>query len=236
MDCVCDERNLARVALLGRRRVDIFQLLVSIFPFRFNRRINLTRTRYWGVWFPRDSFTSGFVWMFLMLFELFYVGLGQFIAAFSPNPLFASLLVPTFFTFVLSFCGVVVPYSSLNVFWRSWMYWLTPFHYLLEGFLSVVVHGVPVRCVPREESEFSPPSGMTCQEYAGSYASQIGGYVQDAGNGLCAFCQYSVGDAFVCLPCLILLFICSPQTLIMPCSQARNFNVYYSHKWRNYVC
>ncbi|XRM42481.1 ATP-binding cassette transporter snq2 [Aspergillus tubingensis] len=166
---------------------------------------------YWGVWFPRDSFTSGFVWMFLMLFELFYVGLGQFIAAFSPNPLFASLLVPTFFTFVLSFCGVVVPYSSLNVFWRSWMYWLTPFHYLLEGFLSVVVHGVPVRCVPREESEFSPPSGMTCQEYAGSYASQIGGYVQDAGNGLCAFCQYSVGDAF-----------------------ARNFNVYYSHKWRNY--
>ena len=79
------------------------------------------------------------------------------------------------------------------------MYWLTPFHYLLEGFLAVVVHGVPVRCVPREASEFSPPSGMTCQEYAGSYASQIGGYVQDAGNGLCAFCQYSVGDVFVCL-------------------------------------
>ncbi|OOF99116.1 hypothetical protein ASPCADRAFT_140778 [Aspergillus carbonarius ITEM 5010] len=166
---------------------------------------------YWGVWFPRDSFRSGFIWMFLMLFELFYVGLGQFIAAFSPNPLFASLLVPTFFTFVLSFCGVVVPYSGLNTFWRSWMYWLTPFHYLLEGFLGVVVHGVPLRCVSREESRFSPPSGMTCQEYAGSYASQVGGYVQDAGNGLCAFCEYSVGDNF-----------------------AASFNVFYSHKWRNY--
>ncbi|PWY91900.1 ABC transporter [Aspergillus sclerotioniger CBS 115572] len=166
---------------------------------------------YWGVWFPRDSFRSGFIWMFLMLFELFYVGLGQFIAAFSPNPLFASLLVPTFFTFVLSFCGVVVPYNGLNTFWRSWMYWLTPFHYLLEGFLGVVVHGVPLRCVSREESQFTPPSGMTCQEYAGSYASQVGGYVQDAGNGLCAFCQYSVGDNF-----------------------AASFNVFYSHKWRNY--
>ncbi|PYH90416.1 ABC transporter [Aspergillus ellipticus CBS 707.79] len=166
---------------------------------------------YWGVWFPRDSFRSGFVWMLLMLFELFYVGLGQFIAAFSPNPLFASLLVPTFFTFVVSFCGVVVPYSALVHFWRSWMYWLTPFHYLLEAFLGVVVHGVPVRCVSREESEFSPPAGMTCQEYAGSYANQVGGYVQDAANGLCAFCPYSTGDAW-----------------------AAGFNVFYSHKWRNY--
>ncbi|PWY78260.1 hypothetical protein BO70DRAFT_397509 [Aspergillus heteromorphus CBS 117.55] len=166
---------------------------------------------YWGVWFPRDSFRSGFIWMLLMLFEMFYVGLGQFIAAFSPSPLFASLLVPTFFTFVVSFCGVVVPYSSLVHFWRSWMYWLTPFHYLLEAFLGVVVHDVPVRCASREESEFSPPPGMTCQEYAGSYASQEGGYVQDAANGLCAFCPYSTGDVW-----------------------AASFNVFYSHKWRNY--
>ncbi|PYH78160.1 ABC transporter [Aspergillus uvarum CBS 121591] len=166
---------------------------------------------YWGVWFPRDSFSSGYVWMMLMLFEAFYIGFGQFIAAFAPNELFASLLVPTFFTFVVSFCGVVVPYTALVHFWRSWMYWLTPFHYLLEGFLGVVTHNVPVRCVSREESLFSPPPGSTCQDYAGAYASQAGGYVQDAANGLCAFCQYADGDVF-----------------------AASFNVFYSHKWRNY--
>ncbi|KAE8350031.1 ABC-2 type transporter-domain-containing protein [Aspergillus coremiiformis] len=167
---------------------------------------------YWGVGFPRDSFTSGYVWMLLMLFEIYYVGFGQFIAALAPNELFASLLVPCFFIFVVSFCGVVVPYGALIHFWRSWMYWLTPFHYLLEGFLGVVTHNVPVQCISREESQFSPPPGETCQSYAGSFAQQVGGYVRDAGNGLCSFCQYSSGDAFA----------------------VKSFNVYYSHKWRDY--
>ncbi|KAJ5825703.1 CDR ABC transporter [Penicillium riverlandense] len=166
---------------------------------------------YWGIWFPRDSFTTGYVWMLLMLFETFYIGFGQFIAALSPNELFASLLVPTFFTFVVAFCGVVVPYAALPHFWQSWMYWLTPFHYLLEGFLGVVTHNVPVRCLPREEARFSTPSGMSCQQYAGSFAKQSGGYVRDIGGGMCAFCQYSTGDQF-----------------------AAGFNVFYSHKWRNY--
>ncbi|KAJ5612583.1 CDR ABC transporter [Penicillium lagena] len=166
---------------------------------------------YWGIWFPRDSFTSGYVWMLLMLFETFYIGFGQFIAAASPNELFASLLVPTFFTFVVAFCGVVVPFAALPHFWQSWMYWLTPFHYLLEGFLGVVTHNIPVRCLPREEARFSTPSGMSCQQYAGAYANQSGGYVRDIGGGMCAFCQYSTGDQF-----------------------AASFNVFYSHKWRDY--
>ncbi|KAJ6127139.1 CDR ABC transporter [Penicillium sp. IBT 18751x] len=166
---------------------------------------------YWGIWFPRDSFSSGYTWMLLMLFECYYVGFGQFIAAFAPNELFASLLVPSFFTFVVAFCGVVVPYAALPHFWQSWMYWLTPFHYLLEGFLGVATHNVPVQCVEREEAHFSPPSGMTCQEYAGAYAREAGGYVRDAANGLCAYCQYSEGDQF-----------------------AASFNVFYSHKWRDY--
>ncbi|OJJ45430.1 hypothetical protein ASPZODRAFT_69926 [Penicilliopsis zonata CBS 506.65] len=166
---------------------------------------------YWGVWLPRDSFTSGYVWMLLMLFEMFYVGFGQFIAAFSPNELFASLLVPAFFTFVVAFCGVVVPYQALPHFWQSWMYWLTPFHYLLEGFLGVVTHNVPVRCVPREEARFTPPAGQTCQQYAGAYAQQAGGYVETGADGLCSYCLYSSGDKF-----------------------ATSFNVYYSHKWRDY--
>ena len=69
---------------------------------------------WWGaVGRYRSSFDHGYTWMMLMMFELFYVGFGQAIAAFSPNELLASLLVPVFFLFVVSFCGVVVPYAAL---------------------------------------------------------------------------------------------------------------------------
>lgn len=54
---------------------------------------------YWATWFPRDTYTSVSVWAFVIVFELFYLGFGQAIAAFSPNELLASLLVPLFFTF-----------------------------------------------------------------------------------------------------------------------------------------
>ena len=69
-------------------------------------------------WWPavgrhRSSFESGYTWMLLMLFEVYYVGFGQAIASFSPNELLASLLVPIFFLFVVSFCGVVVPFAGL---------------------------------------------------------------------------------------------------------------------------
>ena len=69
---------------------------------------------WWGaVGRYRTSFDHGYTWMLLMLFEIFYIGFGQMIAAISPNELLASLLVPVFFLFVVSFCGVVVPYASL---------------------------------------------------------------------------------------------------------------------------
>jgi len=115
--------------------------------------------------------------MFLILFEIFYTTFGQMIAALAPNELLASLLVPVFFTFVISFCGVVVPAMALPHFWHSWMYYLTPFHYLLEGLLGMVVHNEPIRCSTKELAIFPPPPGQTCQQYAGAYATQSGGYV-----------------------------------------------------------
>ena len=62
-----------------------------------------------------------------MLFEVWYIGFGQFIAAIAPNELLASLLVPFFFLFVVSFAGIVVPYQALPTFWRRWMYWLVSY-------------------------------------------------------------------------------------------------------------
>lgn len=163
---------------------------------------------WWGViGYKMDGFSSGFTFLCLMLFELYYVGFGQAIASFSPNELLASLFVPLFFLFVVSFCGVVVPAAQLPEFWSSWMYWLTPFHYLLEAFLAVAIHNQPVVCEGSEFARFSPPPGLSCQEYAGG--SPVG-YVQTGEGGLCEFCQYSTGDEF-----------------------GAQFSVYYGNIWRD---
>lgn len=91
------------------------------------------------------------------------------------------------------------------------MYWLSPFHWILEGFLGVATHGRRVVCASSEFARFSPPPGQTCQSYAGAYIAQAGGYVQDGANGLCEFCQYATGDEF-----------------------AASFHVFYSKKWLDY--
>ena len=167
---------------------------------------------WWGVaGYRASSFTSGFVFLCVLLFELFYVGFGQAIAAFAPNELLASLLVPIFFLFVVSFCGVVVPPAGLPHFWRSWMYWLTPFHYLLEAFLGVAIHDQPVRCKDKEFARFTPPNGQSCQDYLQPYIRQAGGYVQTGANGICEFCQYENGDEF-----------------------GMGFSVYYKNIWRDF--
>jgi ABC-type multidrug transport system permease subunit len=81
---------------------------------------------YWGVGFPRGSSAAGYTWLMLMAFEVYYVTFGQAMAAVSPNAMFASLLVPTLFSFVIAFCGVLAPPQAMPHFWSSWMYCIAP--------------------------------------------------------------------------------------------------------------
>lgn len=167
---------------------------------------------WWGIFGVNvSSFTSGFAFLLILLFELYYVSFGQAIAAFAPNELLASLLVPLFFLFVVSFCGVVVPPMQLPTFWREWMYWLSPFHYLLEAMLGAAIHKQPVQCMENEFARFEAPPNMSCQEYVQPTIQQAGGYVQTGADGLCEFCQYATGDEF-----------------------GRSFSVYYSNIWRDF--
>jgi len=151
---------------------------------------------YYPIGFPRDSFTVGYTYFLMLMFELYYVSFGQAIAAFSPNELLASLLVPIFFLFVVAFCGVVVPYAGIPKFWR-FVYWISPFKYLVSGFLSVLVHDVPVRCGKNEFARFNlPPNVANCTEYTLPFVQRLGGYVEQE-NDVCKFCQYKDGDEFV---------------------------------------
>ena len=91
------------------------------------------------------------------------------------------------------------------------MYWLTPFHFLLEGFLGLLTSGLPVECNASELALFPAPPGQDCQSYASEFAQQSGGYVQTQPNGECGFCQYATGDAF-----------------------AASFNVFSTHTYRDF--
>ncbi|KAF2396877.1 ABC drug exporter AtrF [Trichodelitschia bisporula] len=184
--------------------------IVSEIPYRA-----VAGTVYWACWywapsFPRGTYRAAVIWMFIQVFELFYLGFGQAIASFSPNDLLASILVPLFFLFVISFCGVVVPLAAMIKFWH-WMYHLSPFRYLFEGMLALIVHEIPVRCDQVELAVFSAPPGQTCNSYTQQYVQKAGGYVVTLPNGECGFCQYANGDQF-----------------------AASFNVFWKNVWRDY--
>lgn len=46
--------------------------------------------------------------------------MGQFIAAYAPNPTFAAEVLPLFFGILIAFTGILVPYPMLPAFWRYW--------------------------------------------------------------------------------------------------------------------
>ncbi|KAF1813415.1 putative ABC transporter [Eremomyces bilateralis CBS 781.70] len=191
--------------------VFVISVIVSEIPYRFVAGTLFFAAWYWPPSLPRDAYTSGIVWSLVMLFELYYLGYGQAIAAISPNDLVASLLVPVTFMFIVAFCGIVVPYAVLPHFWQSWMYHLTPFRYLLEMFLTLVTHDVPLRCEPQELARFPPPAGQSCEKFTEAFVRQMGGYVETVEGGLCGFCQYANGDQF-----------------------AASFNAFYRFRWRDY--
>lgn len=170
--------------------------VVSEIPYRI-----LAGTLYWMCWyfgigFPRGDLVPFKIWMLIVLYELFYLGLGQGIAAFSPSEALASFFIPLLFMFVISFCGIAVPFFALPQFWK-WMYHVTPFTYLLEAMLGLVIHKVPVICSRDELAIVPPPPRTTCDQYMGSYVLQAGGYVQTLPNGFCGYCQFANGDEFV---------------------------------------
>ena len=73
---------------------------------------------YYTVGFPSDSNKSGAVFFVMLMYEFVYTSIGQFIAAYAPNALFASLANPLVIGTLVSFCGVLVPYAQIQPFWK----------------------------------------------------------------------------------------------------------------------
>lgn len=167
---------------------------------------------YFGPGFPTAAERSGHVWLFVMVFELWFTSFAFMIAAISPNSIFAALLTPLLFTICAGFAGVTNPPDQIPTFWRRWMYPVDPFRYLMGGWLTLVNQGTEIRCGSNEFALFDPVSGQTCEEYAGTFVSSAGGYLNNPNATTnCQYCQYTTGDLY-----------------------AASLDVHFGDRWRNY--
>jgi ABC-type multidrug transport system permease subunit len=155
---------------------------------------------YYTVGFPNDSNKAGATFFVMLMYEFVYTGMGQFIAAYAPNAVFASLANPLVVGTLVSFCGVLVPYAQIQPFWRYWIYYLNPFNYLMGSLLTFTTFSAPVYCAESEFAVFNPPSGQTCGTYLDGYLKGMGARTNltnpDATMG-CKVCEYRTGADYL---------------------------------------
>jgi ATP-binding cassette subfamily G (WHITE) protein 2 (SNQ2) len=164
---------------------------------------------YWTTGF--DSSRAAFSYLFYcVVYSLYYTTFGQAVVVISPNGVVAATLFGVLFSFMLVFSGVLQPYSQLG--WWQWMYYLSPFTYLIEGLLGQALGNQPITCTSAELVTIEAPSGMSCSAYMDPYIALAGGYLADPNaTAACAFCPFQTTDAYMQF----------------------NFNVSYGHHWRD---
>jgi ABC-type multidrug transport system permease subunit len=158
---------------------------------------------FWATWYPTAGLdmspgAAGPVFLQMTLYEFLYTGMGQFIAAYAPNPVFAAMVIPLFISTLTTFAGVMIPYMAITEFWRYWLYYLNPFTYLMQGLLTFPLWNVKVQCKESEYGLFDPPAGQTCGEYLQGFMSFATGYVNNPNaTSDCQYCGYKQGNEYL---------------------------------------
>ncbi|RLL94069.1 hypothetical protein CFD26_101712 [Aspergillus turcosus] len=174
-------------------------LIVSEFPYLVICAVLYFLCWYYCVHLPYDSSRAGATFWTMLWYEFIYTGIGQFIAAYAPNPTFAALVNPLIISVLVLFCGIFVPYTQLNVFWKYWLYYLNPFNYVVSSMLTFGIWGAKVTCNEDEFALFDPMNG-TCAEYLSDYMKGAGWRINltnpDA-TSQCKVCEYGSGSDFL---------------------------------------
>lgn len=175
-------------------------LIVSEIPYLCICAVLYFVCWYYTVGFPNVPSKAGATFFVMLFYEFIYTGIGQFIAAYAPNAVFAALVNPVLITVLVSFCGVLVPYQAIQEFWRYWIYYLDPFNYLISSILTFTVFDAEVKCAGPEFAIFDTPNGQTCQEYLASYLTGYGrgsNLVNPTATEGCRVCQYTRGSDYI---------------------------------------
>ena len=133
------------------------------------------------------------------VYEFLYTSIGQAIAAYSPNELFAALANPVLIGCgLIPFAGVFVPYGQMQPFWRYWLYYLDPFGYLIGALVTPVAWDTAVTCLKSELTSIPLPSNTTCGDYMSDFLASSTGYVVDpTSETSCEYCAYEKGADYL---------------------------------------
>ncbi|CAO3627721.1 unnamed protein product [Mucor fragilis] len=153
---------------------------------------------YWTTGLQNESDRVGYFFIIFVVYLFHSVSLGYVIAAFCESPSLAAIVNPFFITVLLLFNGIFQPPGSMPAFWSSWMYWLNPYHYLVEGLVTNGLDAVEVVCEDKDYIKINTPPGSTCGEYMSQYFADGGlGYLGNPNStDLCDYCQYSTGNDY----------------------------------------
>eukprot|EP01132_Coremiostelium_polycephalum_P010253 gene10253-12576_t len=152
---------------------------------------------YWTSGIQFDADTGFYFWFIFIIFLFFCVSFGLALGAVSINLLFALTIFPIMIIFLFLFCGIMVPPQDLPHFWRSWVYKLNPCTYFLEGILTNILKHVQVKCTESDLLKFTPPPGLTCNEYTANFtASYPIGKIEGGDTTDCGYCIYTSGEDY----------------------------------------
>ncbi|KAL4744626.1 hypothetical protein BDW72DRAFT_212322 [Aspergillus terricola var. indicus] len=177
----------------------VIGLIVSEFPYLCVCAVLYFLCWYYCVKLPYDSSRAGSTFFIMLIYEFIYTGIGQTIAAIAPNATFAALVNPLIISILVLFCGVFVPYTQMNVFWKYWLYYLNPFNYVVSGMLTFGIWDNKVICNDDEYARFDPVNG-TCAEYLKDYVTGSGWAINLANpeaTSDCRVCQFRDGSDFL---------------------------------------
>ncbi|KAG2208507.1 hypothetical protein INT47_010203 [Mucor saturninus] len=155
---------------------------------------------YWTAGMDSSSETSGYFYIMFTLLVCWAVTLGFVIASVSESPLMAAVINPLIISLLILFAGLMQAPSQMPKFWSSWMYWLDPFHYYIEGLAVNELGNLKVTCRQEDLLKFNVPAGQTCGEYTKNFFSYgAPGYIdnpQAVAPDMCGYCTFNSGPEF----------------------------------------
>ncbi|GAA5817043.1 hypothetical protein MFLAVUS_010579 [Mucor flavus] len=171
---------------------------------------------YWTCGMDSSSAASGYFYLMFTTIVFWAVTLGFVIASVSESPLMAAVINPLIMSLLILFAGLMQAPSQMPKFWSSWMYWLDPFHYYIEGLAVNELQNLVVDCKQEDLLKFNVPPNMTCGEYTENFfAYGAPGYIdnpQATSPDMCGYCTFKSGKEFY----------------------SSRFDWSENHKWRNF--
>ncbi|ORZ24007.1 ABC-2 type transporter-domain-containing protein [Absidia repens] len=157
---------------------------------------------YWTAAMKNTSEAVGYFYLTFSTITVWSATLGYMIAGIAVSATVASVLNPLVISSLVLFCGLMQFPSAMPRFWSSWMYWVDPFHYYIEGLAVNEMENVQIKCTPSDLIKFTPPPGQTCGQYTQSFfngSTSATGYI-DNPNAMqpdqCGYCLYSTGEEY----------------------------------------